>query len=72
MKIFNRLRRRKRVADEVAKRIIAPQLWPMGPLTFAIACSHCENLHSDKCDRCKREIESGFKLKHTKPEVNHE
>lgn len=37
--------------------------YPMGQYTFPIACSHCENLNSDKCYRCKEEIESGFKLK---------
>lgn len=37
--------------------------YPMGNYTFAIACSHCKNLRSDKCYRCKAEQESGFELK---------
>lgn len=37
--------------------------YPMGQLTFPIACSHCKNIHSDKCYRCKQERESGFELK---------
>lgn len=37
--------------------------YPMGQHTFPIACSHCENLCSEKCYRCKEEVESGFKLK---------
>ena len=37
--------------------------YPMGQYTFPIACSHCANLNSDKCYRCKEEIKSGFELK---------
>lgn len=37
--------------------------YPMGQYTFPVACSHCANLSSDKCYRCKEELESGFKLK---------
>ena len=37
--------------------------YPMGQLTFPIACSHCKNVGSDKCCRCKEERESGFELK---------
>lgn len=37
--------------------------YPMGQLTFPIACSHCKNVGSDKCYRCKEERESGFELK---------
>ena len=37
--------------------------YPMGIYTFPIACSHCKNLNSDKCYRCKEEIASGFELK---------
>ena len=37
--------------------------YPMGQLTFAIACSHCKNIDSDKCYRCKEERESGFEIK---------
>lgn len=42
-------------------------LYPMGALTFAIACSHCKNVGSDKCFDCKCEKKSGFELK----ESNH-
>ena len=37
--------------------------YPMGQYTFPIACSHCKNLNSEKCYRCKEERESGFELK---------
>ena len=37
--------------------------YPMGRYTFPIACSHCANLRSDKCYKCKAERESGFELK---------
>lgn len=37
--------------------------YPMGINTFPIACSHCANLGSDKCYRCKEEIVSGFEMK---------
>ena len=40
-----------------------PTLYPMGAFTFAIACSHCKNVRSDKCHDCKCEIKSGFELK---------
>lgn len=40
-----------------------PSLYPMGALTFAIACSHCKNIGSDKCYDCKCEKKSGFELK---------
>lgn len=40
-----------------------PVLYPMGALTFAIACSHCKNVGSDKCFDCKSEKKSGFELK---------
>ena len=43
--------------------MIPNALYPMGPVTFAIACSFCKNIGSDKCVRCKCEIESGFELK---------
>lgn len=42
---------------------IYPILYPMGALTFAIACSHCKNVGSDKCYLCKAELKSGFELK---------
>lgn len=37
--------------------------YPMGQLTFPIACSHCKNIASDKCYRCEQERESGFEPK---------
>ena len=37
-----------------------PTLYPMGAVTFAIACSHCKNIGSDKCHDCKCEKKSGF------------
>ena len=37
--------------------------YPMGIYTFPVACSHCANLGSDKCHRCKEERESGFVMK---------
>ena len=40
-----------------------PTLYPMGALTFVIACSHCKNIRSDKCFDCKSEKKSGFELK---------
>jgi len=40
-----------------------PTLYPMGPLTFAIACSHCKNLGTERCGPCKEERASGFELK---------
>lgn len=39
------------------------ELYPMGVYTFAIACSHCKNVRSEKCHDCKFEIKSGFELK---------
>ena len=38
------------------------ELYPMGAPTFAIACSHCKNIGSDKCHDCKCEKKFGFKL----------
>jgi hypothetical protein len=52
---------RKKI-EELEKRKPAPKLMPMGALTYAIACSHCRNRGSNKCDKCKREVESGFEL----------
>lgn len=40
----------------------APQLMPMGALTYAVACSICANFGSALCDECIREIRSGFQL----------
>ena len=51
----------------VVKYIEKPTLYPMGPVTFAIACSHCQNLGSELCRSCKMELQSGFQLK-----VHHE
>ena len=45
------------------KYLEVPVLYPMGALTFAIACSHCKNIGSDKCYDCKSEKKSGFELK---------
>lgn len=42
--------------------------YPMGMLTFAIACANCENLGTDKCADCKAEKESGFMPKATEAE----
>lgn len=42
--------------------IYAKELYPMGAITFAIACSHCKNIRSDKCHDCKCEKKSGFEL----------
>lgn len=52
--------------------IQVPTLYPMGAVTFAIACSHCKNVGSDKCPDCKKEIKSGFELKfplHSSPNL---
>lgn len=40
-----------------------PYLYPMGAVTFAIACSHCLNVGSELCSDCKSGIKSGFNLK---------
>ena len=42
---------------------ISQNLHPMGAMTFAIACSHCKNINSDKCYMCKSEKVSGFEIK---------
>lgn len=47
----------------LTRYVRVPTLYPMGALTFAIACSHCKNINSEKCIKCKIEIESGFELK---------
>ena len=44
-------------------RFVSHSLYPMGAVTFAIACSHCKNIGSEKCFDCKSEIKSGFELK---------
>ena len=49
------------------KYVSVPVLYPMGALTFAIACSHCKNIGKDEtCRICKQEKESGFELKEEK------
>lgn len=41
----------------------APQLMPMGAVTYAVACTHCVNRRwSEKCPDCRKEIKSGFEL----------
>ena len=37
-------------------------LYPMGVLTFAIACKLCKNKRTEKCIPCKAEKVSGFQL----------
>lgn len=37
-------------------------LYPMGVLTFAIACTLCKNKRTEKCIPCKAEKASGFQL----------
>lgn len=47
------------------KIIYVPTLYPMGAVTFAIACDHCRHYNersSERCGRCIMEIESGFEL----------
>ena len=42
----------------------APQLMPMGAITYAVACSHCKNRGADakKCDQCRCEVKSWFEF----------
>lgn len=49
--------------SRLVEYVNVPTLYPMGSVTFAIACSHCKNIGSSKCSDCKREIKSGFELK---------
>lgn len=37
-------------------------LYPMGVLTFAIACTLCKNRGTEKCVPCKNKTVSGFEL----------
>ncbi len=37
-------------------------LYPMGVLTFAIACTLCKNRGTEKCVPCKGERVSGFEI----------
>ena len=46
-----------------------PVLYPMGVYTFAFACVHCANRHSDKCHLCKCEKKSGFEPKRDPPVI---
>lgn len=49
---------------KMVERVVEiPTLYPMGALTFAIACSHCKNWGTLACAYCKAEIRSGFELK---------
>lgn len=43
---------------------VAPQLMPMGAITYAIACSHCKNRGADakKCEQCRCEVKSWFEF----------
>lgn len=40
----------------------AKVLYPMGDITFAIACAVCKNSGSDACMECKMETKSGFEI----------
>lgn len=40
----------------------AKVLYPMGDITFAIACAVCKNRESDACMECKMEAKSGFEI----------
>ena len=40
---------------ETVKYIQVPTLYPMGVLTFGIACSVCKNRNSSLCTDCKCE-----------------
>ena len=46
-----------------SKSRFGQNLYPMGAVTFAIACIHCKNIRSGKCYDCKCEKVSGFELK---------
>lgn len=47
----------------LTRYVRVPYLYPMGAMTFAIACSHCKNMGSSKCTDCKSEVKSGFESK---------
>lgn len=47
----------------VCQTKIPTELFPMGSMTFAVACAHCKNVGSDICRLCKMEKVSGFELK---------
>lgn len=63
-RIMRQAAERLRELDERTKYKPAPELMPMGALTYAIACSHCENRNKDAetCRKCRCEIESGFEV----------
>jgi hypothetical protein len=50
--------------NNIGGKLFAPQLMPMGAITYAIACSHCKNRDADakKCKQCKCEVKSWFEL----------
>ena len=60
-KRFNKLIGRNK--NTLTRFVYVPTLYPMGSVTFAVACSHCKNVGSEKCKECKCEIKSGFELK---------
>jgi hypothetical protein len=63
-RIMRQAAERLRELDERTKYKPAPELMPMGALTYAIACSHCGNRNKDAetCRKCRCEIESGFEV----------
>ena len=63
-RIMRQAAERLRELEERTKYKPAPELMPMGALTYAIACSHCGNRNKDAetCRKCRCEIESGFEV----------
>lgn len=63
-RMLNQAANRLKELDERTKHKPAPELMPMGALTYAIACSHCGNRNKDAetCRKCRCEIESGFEV----------
>lgn len=63
-RIMKQAAERLRELEERTKYKPAPELMPMGALTYAIACSHCGNRNKDAetCHKCRCEIESGFEV----------
>lgn len=49
-------------AFEAIGKTAAKVLYPMGAITFAIACAACKNRGSDACMECKKEAKSGFEI----------
>ena len=66
MGIFSKKFNQMKNKSSMTRYIHVPYLYPMGSLTFAIACSHCKNAGSNKCHDCKCEKQSGFELKEDK------